>query len=348
MSTLRAGLLLCLAAALPPGFAFCQEAGEPPPAPPADPAPPPRQPEPAGGPGGLDLMGGRGGAPGYSATWYPSRRVAGQPADLGFVRQGLTAGAPLWRDGGDTLLLTASVRNTHFFADAVLPDTRRPFPANLWNVSLGLGYTHQFENGWSAGAMTSVGSPSDRPFHSIDEMNATLIAHLRVPAHEGRDAWLFSLMYSPAGNLNFPIPGLAYAWRPSESFQANIGLPFSLTWRPAEDLTLNMSYVPLTNVNARATYRLADGLHLYGGYEFLNESYFLADRANRTDRFMVFEQRLVGGVRWDVWRHAALDVNAGYSFGRELGEGRNQGSSLRDKVDVAPGAFVGASLRVRF
>jgi len=63
---------------------------------------------------------------------------------------------------------------------------------------------------------------------------------------------------------------------------------------------------------------------------------------------MGFEQRLIGGVRWDVWRHAALDLSGGYAFDRHYGEGRNQGSSLHDRVDIAPGGFFGASLRFRY
>src|SRR5262249_37068685 len=112
--------------------------------------------------------------------------------------------------------------------------------------------------------------------------------------------------------------------------------------------TLDLSYFPLTNVHARATYRVAGGVHVYGGYEFLNESYFLADRADTRDRFLGFEQRLIGGVRWDLWRHATLDLSAGYAFDRFYGEGRNQGGSLHDRVDIAPGAFLGATFRVRY
>jgi predicted small lipoprotein YifL len=47
-------------------------------------------------------------------------------------------------------------------------------------------------------------------------------------------------------------------------------------------------------------------------------------------------------------RHATLDVNAGYAFDRYFGEGRNSGATLHDRVDVAPGAFLGATFRVRF
>ena len=57
---------------------------------------------------------------------------------------------------------------------------------------------------------------------------------------------------------------------------------------------------------------------------------------------------MLGGVKFDVFKSATLDLHAGYSFGRSFGEGRNQGATLHDRIDVAPGAFLGASLRMRF
>jgi len=299
------------------------------------------------GPGGG--MGGPGmGMPGYKATWYPSRPVSNSAADLGLVRQNLSGAAPIWREGSDTVLLMAGVRNTLFSTDAILPDTQRPFPSELWNISMGLTYIRKFDNGWSGGLSTTFGSASDKPFHSIDEMNVSLFGFLQIPARNDRDSWLLSLVYSPVGNLTFPIPGIAYLWKPSDDLQVSIGLPFTVKWKPVEDLTLTFSYIPVTNINARATYRLRDGLEVYGGFEWLNEAYFLADRAVQKDRFLAFEKRLIGGFRWDIWKHAALDLNAGYAFDRYYGEGQNQFSNLRDQVNVSPGAFLGASLLVRW
>lgn len=298
---------------------------------------------------GAGAFGGPGmGVPGYKATWYPSRSVSHPAADLGFVRQNLSGAAPIWRDGGDTVLLTAGVRHTLFSTDATLPDTGRPFPGELWNISTGLTYIRKFENGWSGGLSTTLGSASDKPFHGIAEMNVSVFGFLQVPARNDRGSWLFSLMYSPVGNLTFPVPGLAYSWKPSDDLNVSLGLPFSVRWKPIEDLTLTFSYIPVTNVNARATYRLRDGLEVYGGFEWLNEAYFLADRADQRDRFLAFEKRLMSGLRWDVWKHAALDVNAGYAFDRYYGEGQNQFSDLRDQVTISPGAFLGASLLVRW
>jgi hypothetical protein len=246
------------------------------------------------------------------------------------------------------LMFTAGVRNSMFFTDAILPDSHRPFPDELWNVHLGTNYMHKFDNGWSGMLGINFGSASDKPFHSINEMNVGFMSFLNIPVWNDRDAWRFMLMYSPVGNLTFPIPGVAYLWNPSDTFRASIGLPFSIMWRPVEDLTINVSYIPILTVNARATYRLVGKVFIYGGFESLQEAYLLADRYNISDRFMGFEKRLLTGVRWELCQHTTLDVNGGYAFDRYYGVGRNQIGNLHDQIDIAPGAFLSGNLHVRF
>jgi len=128
----------------------------------------------------------------------------------------------------------------------------------------------------------------------------------------------------------------------------SIGLPLSLFWQPTDDLTVNLSYVPLLNITARVTYRVAPHLRAFAGYEFANESYFLAGRADRQDRFFAFEQRLVSGVQWEPFDRVRFVANGGYAFGRRYGEGQAQFDSLRDRVDVRPGPFLGLHAGVRF
>ena len=333
-------------------------------APPENVAPAPQKMDPlAGGLEGLGMdgrgmggmgMGGMGGAGrgglGYTVTWYPTRAVSNSAVgeDLGLVRQNLSETVPVWRNGGDVLMLTAGVRNTLFFTDAVLPDSGRPFPDELWSVHLGTNYLHKFDNGWSGMLGVNFGSASDKPFNSIHEMDVGFMSFLQVPVFNNRDAWRFSLMYSPVGNLDFPIPGVAYLWNPLPSLHVSVGIPFSVVWRPLEDLTFNVSYMPLTTVTAKASYRVVGKVFVYGGFESAQEAYLLAGREDLSDRFMGYEKRLLGGVRWDAWEHATFDVSAGYAFDCYYGIGHNEVNNLQDQVDIAPGGFLSTSLRVRF
>ena len=114
---------------------------------------PPTNPFADGGMGAFGGIRGGSGGPGYSATWYPSRSVSGQSTDLALFRQNLSLAAPLWKDNGDALMLTGGIQESHFTTSAVLPDTRRAFPSDLWNINLGLNYLHHFDNGWTGGLM---------------------------------------------------------------------------------------------------------------------------------------------------------------------------------------------------
>jgi hypothetical protein len=311
----------------------------------------------AGGYSGL--MGGFGGAGGlggtgiaaprinYAAVWYPDQPVRGQNTDLGMVRQELSLASPIWRDGPDALVVNVHVRSVLFNTDAVLPDSGRDFPNSLWNIGMGLTYTHAFQNGWTAGAMVNVGSASDQPFSTWNEVNVGVGGFVRIPVGE-RNAWMIGAMYSPLGELPFPIPMVAFLWRPTEEFSMNIGLPFSIRWRPTEDLLLECSYVPIRTVHARATYRLAEGIGIYGGYDWSNEAYFLADREDVKERFFYYEQKVSAGVRFNLGEHAALDFSAGYAFDRFFFTGRQWSDNSHDRVNVGNGAFLGARFQWRF
>jgi len=316
-----------------------------------DPPPPNRGPRSDGGMAGRGGFGGPNmGDPGYRATWYPSTRISNSsvPYDLGLVRQNLSASYPIWRKDGDTILLSASVRNTLFSTDAILPDTQQLFPQQLWNINTGLMHIHKFENGWTSGLRGTFGSASDKPFSNINVMNVSFFGFLQTNARNERDSWIFSLFYSPVGNVEFPLPGIAYLWKPSDNLSASIGLPFSIKWKPIEELTLSFSYIPVTNINARATYLLRPCLEIYGGYEWMNEAYFLANRTVLLDRFLGFEMNLVGGLRWEIATNMVLDVNGGYAFDRFYGIGQNQFSDLQDQINVSPGPFLGAGLLLKF
>jgi hypothetical protein len=354
---LPVGLLLglCLSAAVLAQTA--QPAQEPPPeaAPPPAPVPPSAD---APLPSAFDRLAadggfnGFGGAPGgprldYRVTGYPSVSVRGQPTDLSELRQDFSASVPLWRDGGDGVTARFRVRNELFDTGAVLPDSRRPFPSELWSINVGLDYAHRFDNGWLFGVGGSVGSASDKPFHGIDEMNAGVHAFLRIPQGE-HNAFLITLSYSATGELNVPIPGVAFIWQPTDNFRANIGLPFQLMYRPIDDLTLDFSYMLLTNIHARATYRLAPCWKIYTGYDWDNESYFLADRADVNDRFFAYDQRVTTGVVWEPLHNVSVELSGGFLFDRYYFQGNRSGDQHSDRIDLNDGGFVSLRALLRW
>jgi len=110
---------------------------------------------------------------------------------------------------------------------AILPGAQVQLPGDLWEIKFGPTYRHKFENGWIAGLNVQVGSSSNRPFHSIDEVTARDTAFLRVPKGE-RNAWIFTLNYTNYSEYfsGFPVPGIDFLYSPNDDFTLVFGFPF--------------------------------------------------------------------------------------------------------------------------
>jgi hypothetical protein len=283
----------------------------------------------------------------YRGTWFPDQPVSGQPTKLGFLQEDLTVSVPCYQDCRNEVSFTTNVRGEFFNTGAVLPDTRQPFPDELWNIRFGANYRHLFDNGWIAGVNASFGSASDKPFNSVNELTESVAAFLRVPSGD-RNAWLFTLAYSPNSELPVPIPGVAYVWQPTDNFRANLGLPFQIWYRPMPDLTLDFSYMLVRTVHARATYRLCDGLRAHVGFDWSNESYFLAGREDSRERFFYYDKRVTAGLQYVFNRHASLDLFGGYAFDRFYFEGVSYSDNHQNRVDVGDGPFLGLQFQARW
>jgi hypothetical protein len=298
---------------------------------------------------GLLLLAGRYGVPGYGLMWIPSQPVAGQPTDLGLVRQELSLFAPIHREGCDTAAVGLGVRNTLFYTDAILPDSLRPFPSALWDIEAGVAYSHQWENGWTTGAVVSAGSASDRPFRRGNVLVASLDLYTAIPV-VGDDAWIVGVSYQPTSDFPYPMPIASYYWKPHADLEVNLGVPFFMRWRFAPEWSTELFYLPVRTVTARVIWNPCEypEYHFYGAFNWSNESYFLADRQNDGDRFYGFEKRLSGGVQFDLPWRLRLDLSAGYVFDRFYFQGRRYADRNHDRVDVGAGWFLAAQLRLQF
>jgi hypothetical protein len=296
-----------------------------------------------------NLLGGASPVPksSYQVRWFPEADVHGQTTSLGWVTQDLTASTPIWTGDKSVLSLNAGVRNQYFQGSAVLPATGTPIPDTLWNVRVGLGYQQTFANDWTMSLSANIVSASDQPFGSLDEVKFGVQGMLRIPVRE-HDAWILSLTYSPTSQLPFPIPGVAYQWVPCEQFQMLIGLPTALLYRPTEDLSFSLVWLPITNVRARASYRLMPGLRVYFAYEAANDNYYLADRTDDQDRLQEYDQRVSGGLQYAPVRWFSADLFAGYAFDRYFFMGRNFSDRSGNHFDLSDVPFFGAQATIRW
>jgi hypothetical protein len=280
----------------------------------------------------------------------PDQPVAGQPAELGFVQHDFSLSVPFLQSATDEWAGSVRVRDQEFATGAVLPDTGERFPDELWNVRIGTSYRHRFESGWIGAFTFTLGSPSDRPFASWDEMEVSATALLRVPARE-RDAWIFFLNYGSNREFlpHIPIPGLGYAYHPNDQLEAIVttGL-ISLQYKPIDTLTLSALYIAVRTVDIRLTYQLFRPVRLWIGFDWTNDRYLRAERADADDRLFYYEKRIRGGAIIGLARWAFVDVTGGYSFDRFYFEGEGYSDRDDNRIDVGSGPFAAIRLGVRF
>jgi len=281
----------------------------------------------------------------FAAIWMPGQQVQGQASDLGLTGFQANLAMPLRiaPDGRRIWLATSGFEYLQIDTAAILPDSLLPVPQELWKINVGTMHLREFDNGWSGGGMLSVGTASDRPFADLREMTMTSLAFLNVPRGP-RDAWNFSLFYSPTSQIPFPIPGAAYVWRPSDRFTANLGVPFSLRYQPTEAWTFSADYRPLTAVNLRASRSLGADWNVYARYEVVNETYWLAERTNSQDRLYLFDQRAAFGLDRKLPAGFSLDLSAAYVFDRRIFQAESFSGSRRDVLSISPGAAISLML----
>lgn len=285
----------------------------------------------------------------YRVTIYPDQQAIGQPTDIGWFEQRVTFTTPLWQNSSDELSFTGYARFADLDHHAILPDIGEPLPDELWNVRFGPAYRHRFDNRWVGGAILLVGSASDKPFDSKDELTVLATTFLRIP-HGERNAWLVSLNYTNFGEFlgNVPFPGLAYIYSPSEQFTAVLGVPFSsIRARPFERLTINLHYVPVRTVAARLIFEIFRPLRFLAGFDWDNDAYFRAGRSDKDERLHYYEKRVTAGFRFDL-RHVGVELTTGYAFDRFFFEGERYADNNQNRIDMDDTFFGVAKLNLRF
>jgi hypothetical protein len=288
----------------------------------------------------------------YRLQYYSTERVENQSARLDLDQHNFTLVTPLFQTLRDEFSLSARLRYQDYDTNAIFPDSNERFPHELWDARAGLGYRHKFENQWILGGNLTVGSASDRPFHSEDELVIRAIGLLRVPRGD-RDAWIFTLLYSNRAEIvgglrHVPIPGIAYLWHPSDQFRMIIGFPFtSLEYKPTEKLTLDVTYFPVRTIHARAMYAVFRPFRVFVGFDADNDAYYRADRGDKDDQLFYYEKRATGGMRFDL-RHVGIELTASYVWDRFYFEGEKYSDRRENRLDIEPGTAVGARLSFRW
>ena len=287
----------------------------------------------------------------YRIQFYSDERVQGQDARLDLTQHNFTLVTPLFQNSTDEFAMSARLRYQDYDTQARLPDSGQRLPDELFDARAGLSYRHKFANEWILGGSLTVGSASNKPFHSEDELIVHASTLLRVPSGQ-RNAWLYSLTYASDAEIfhmrHIPIPGVAYMYAPSDAFKAVIGFPFtSVEYKPFESVTLEASYFPVRTVRARATWAIFRPLRVFVGFDADHDNYYLADRGDKNDQLFYYEKRITGGMRFDL-RYVGVEVTGGYVFDRFYFEGERYSERNENRFNVDDGTFISGRLSFRW
>jgi hypothetical protein len=283
------------------------------------------------------------------AFWAPATDVVRQGPSLAMNAQFARVAMPLVppSEGRPLWIGVGRFGRLELATDAVLPDSGRPIPDQLWLVETGITHVRPRDDGSTLGGTFLFGSASDRPYAAGRDLTLVAVAFLQTPAANDRDEWSFSAFYSPTSQLPYPLPGVAYVWRPDATLEARIGVPPAIEWRPDDDWTVSVNWFPLVNLNATVRRRLDESFSLVAFYRTDTQIYFLADRARDDERFFVFDQRAACGLERSLGRGLTLELLGSWLFDRELFQGTNFTSGRTDVVELEAGPAVSLQLSWR-
>lgn len=268
--------------------------------------------------------------------WIPARPVDGQSGDLGISGEEFDFGIPLRIDDNGIWLAMGGVQRLDINTSVLLPDSGLSVPNQLWDIEGGLMHIRELGDERQAGGMLRVGSPSDHPFEAWRDLTVTFLSFLTIPARN-QDAWSFSLFYSPTGQIIYPIPGVAYVWRPNDRLRANLGIPFSLEYKPTETSVFTASYMPLNNVQVLLRQSLGQSWSVYSSYRTSSETFLLANRDNDRDRTYLFDQRMSLGLQRKLGRGWSVDLSVAYVFDRQFFQAQKFSGNRRDELSIDSG-----------
>ena len=283
----------------------------------------------------------------YAATLHCDRPVSGQSADMAITQHDFGV---RWLPFEDYVYTpTFNMRVLDIRTDARLPHTGEPFPEHLWDVRV--SQTFFLPPAFGAVDVT-MGSASDRPFDSADEVTADITWFCGYPfASRGGVSPIFLVNY--ANNRDFlnrrVYPGVGLRMQPTENLRYMVGFPFNAVhWRFLDRFTLSADYQFPRTVHSRLAWRAARPVELFAGFDWTNRRFFRHDRRTRDDRLWYLEKRVYGGLKWDFTKAGYFEVLGGYAFDRFFFEGDRYEDRSFNRINIADGPFLMLQIGLRF
>jgi len=279
----------------------------------------------------------------YSLNYYPKEDVKKQDTTFESFYNNVVGVLPLINDSNKDLAILGLFTYRNITSKAFLPASGVEIPEKLYDLNIGPLYRYKFSNDWTMGVSLLFGSSSDKLFHSLKEDTIRFDAYLEVPAKENNN-WLFYVDYYNNRDYwnGYPVPGAGYWYKPSDKFQAVIGLPiFYVEYLPFDKTKFEFTYIATTYILTNLSYDITSSLKVYGEFEWNDELYARADREKDKDRLFYYEKILGAGIHWQVAKYFGVDLSGGYAFDRNMFEAKKSADGDDNKFDIENGAFVG-------
>lgn len=251
---------------------------------------------------------------------------------------------PVWNKNGEAFALSLSASQIAFNEKRSF-DSGIKTPKELQRLDLGAQYSRALANKGFFGLRGSLGSASDRPFDTDEEVTFSLTSFYTRPEDTDRQ-WIWTVFLSNNNSFaNYiPIPGFIYLYK-TEGFTGMFGLPFmSLQWTPKVPWILSMSYF-ITNFNSEIAYGLRDKFQTFAGFAISQQNFLRAEREERKDRLFFNEKKVFAGVRSPLTQGVSGEVQSGISFDRKLKEGESFNDTHME-ADFKRSWYVSASLNL--
>ena len=284
------------------------------------------------------------------AMYYGDASADKRRDDLSMARYSLNATA-LFPNGTEAetseWIFSADISVLDTSGELRLPRSRTRVPGELYDYSIGGAYRTFLDNGWLVGGQLRVGQATDDPFESFDEAYLNGLLFARIPQGQ-YTAWL--LFLSADNRREWPVlPGVAFQFPISKTKWFVIGVPVSAAGGKIGDrIEYSVMYIMMTRASAKVSYDATETVRIFAAYDWNKESYLLADRRDSDDRFVYSEQRVSGGVEWDITESFFLKAEGGYAFDRSFAEGEDDDDEDDTRLDIDSGWFAGLSATVRF
>ncbi len=221
-------------------------------------------------------------------------------------------------------------------------------PERLVDQQIAFGATLCQCEGWEVAAVLGVGYAGNNPFADAEALYAMADVYATRKLDE-QSSLQVGINYHGNRSIfpDVPLPTISYTRKVSDAFRYTIGIPYSvLQWKPADKLTIDVSYVPIYTIDATVSYQLIDTLMIFGAFKNRFNSYTIdQDLENR--RVFFEQRRLEAGVEWKASKNFSVTVAGGFAFDQEF----SRGWDVRDNDTVAELSdepYVRAAVRIGF